>query len=132
MTSKPTAAERAARLMAPPVHRRTYAGEQALRAFTSPDGTEVFLSHAEDWIGEFDGGVSSTGRGAQIDHVNLVQPWHSFDEAVLFYTSVLSLTPQATQEVAGPAGLVRSQVMSSPAGPATSWVACGVSDSTLV
>jgi len=126
------AAERAARLMAPAVHRRTYAGEQALRAFTSPDGTEVFLSHAEDWIGEFDGGVSSTGRGAQIDHVNLVQPWHSFDEAVLFYTSVLSLTPQATQEVAGPAGLVRSQVMSSPAGPATSWVACGVSDSTLV
>ncbi|WP_406032062.1 TIM barrel protein [Nocardioides sp. NBC_00163] len=110
------AAERAARLMAPAVHRRTYAGEQALRAFTSPDGTEVFLSHAEDWIGEFDGGVSSTGRGAQIDHVNLVQPWHSFDEAVLFYTSVLSLTPQATQEVAGPAGLVRSQVMSSPAG----------------
>ena len=110
------AAERAARLMAPPVHRRTYAGEQALRAFTSPDGTEVFLSHAEDWIGEFDGGVSSTGRGAQIDHVNLVQPWHSFDEAVLFYTSVLSLTPQPTQEVAGPSGLVRSQVMSSPAG----------------
>lgn len=111
------AAERAARLMAPPVHRRTYAGEQALRAFTSPDGTEVFLSHAEDWIGEFDGGVSSTdGHAVRIDHVNLVQPWHSFDEAVLFYTSVLSLTPQPTQEVAGPAGLVRSQVMSSPAG----------------
>ncbi|GGR53959.1 4-hydroxyphenylpyruvate dioxygenase [Nocardioides luteus] len=113
------AAERAAALMAPPVHRRTYAGEQALRAFSSPDGTEVFCSHAEDWIGEFDGGVAgtSTERGsARIDHVNLVQPWHSFDEAVLFYTSVLSLTPQPTQEVAGPSGLVRSQVMSSPAG----------------
>jgi 4-hydroxyphenylpyruvate dioxygenase len=111
------AAERAARLMAPPVHRRTYAGEQALRAFTSPDGTEVFCSHAADWIGEFDGGVAGTvDRGARIDHVNLVQPWHSFDEAVLFYTSVLSLTPQPSQEVAGPAGLVRSQVMSSPAG----------------
>jgi 4-hydroxyphenylpyruvate dioxygenase len=111
------AAERAARLMAPPVHRRTYAGEQALRAFTSPDGTEVFCSHAADWIGEFDGGVANTeDRSARIDHVNLVQPWHSFDEAVLFYTSVLSLTPQPSQDVAGPAGLVRSQVMSSPAG----------------
>lgn len=111
------AAERAARLMAPPVHRRTYAGEQALRAFTSPDGTEVFCSHAADWIGEFDGGVAgAVDGGARIDHVNLVQPWHSFDEAVLFYTSVLSLTPQPSQEVAGPAGLVRSQVMSSPAG----------------
>ncbi|TQL69029.1 4-hydroxyphenylpyruvate dioxygenase [Nocardioides albertanoniae] len=111
------AAERAARLMAPPVHRRTYAGEQALRAFASPDGTEVFLSRAADWIAEFDGGVSSADEhSARIDHVNLVQPWHSFDEAVLFYTSVLSLAPQPAQEVAGPSGLVRSQVMSSPAG----------------
>ncbi|MGH3352214.1 MAG: bifunctional sugar phosphate isomerase/epimerase/4-hydroxyphenylpyruvate dioxygenase family protein [Nocardioides sp.] len=109
------AAERAALLMAPPVHRRTYAGEQALRAFASPDGTEVFLSHAEDWITEFNGG-SESPAAARIDHVNLVQPWHSFDEAVLFYASVLSLDPQPTQDVAGPAGLVRSQVMSSPAG----------------
>lgn len=117
------AAERAAQLMAPPVYRRAYAGEQALRAFASPDGTEVFLSHAADWIPEFAGGLASGGDDSgpgreeeiHIDHVNLVQPWQSYDEAVLFYNSVLSLAPQPAEEVASPSGLVRSQVMRSPA-----------------
>lgn len=37
--------------------------------------------------------------------------WHRFDEAVLFYGSVLALQSHSTVEVAGPVGLVRSQVM---------------------
>jgi 4-hydroxyphenylpyruvate dioxygenase len=43
--------------------------------------------------------------------VNLVQRWQEFDEAVLFYTSVLGLDASVAVEVAGPTGLVRSQVM---------------------
>ncbi|WP_336857065.1 bifunctional sugar phosphate isomerase/epimerase/4-hydroxyphenylpyruvate dioxygenase family protein [Sinomonas albida] len=48
---------------------------------------------------------------ARIDHINLAQPWQHYDEAVLFYSSVLALTPQPSQDVSSPAGLVRSQVM---------------------
>jgi len=116
------AAKRAARLMAPPVHRRRYDGEQELRGFAAPDGTEVFLSPGAGWVAEFDGGVAPADPPVphpavtRVDHVNLVQPWQYYDEAVLFYNSVLSLEPQAAQEVAGPAGLVRSQVMSTPDG----------------
>jgi 4-hydroxyphenylpyruvate dioxygenase len=51
-----------------------------------------------------------------IDHVNLAQPWQSFDEAVLFYSSVLSLQSSSSQDVAGPTGLVRSQVVRSDDG----------------
>lgn len=113
-------ADRAVDLLAPRVSRRTYAGEQDFHAFAAPDGTEVFLapdSHGREpsWVGEFEGGEEPpTGEPvSHVDHVNLVQPWQHFDEAVLFYGGVLSLRPQPTQEVAGPVGLVRSQVMRS-------------------
>ena len=43
--------------------------------------------------------------------MNLVQRWQEFDESVLFYTSVLGLDASVAVEVAGPTGLVRSQVM---------------------
>ena len=43
--------------------------------------------------------------------MNLAQPWQDFDEAVLFYTSVLGLASGASTDVPGPSGLVRSQVM---------------------
>ena len=48
---------------------------------------------------------------SHIDHTNLMHAWHRFDEAVLFYGSVLALQSHSTVEVAGPVGLVRSQVM---------------------
>jgi 4-hydroxyphenylpyruvate dioxygenase len=38
-------------------------------------------------------------------------PWQTSDEAVLFLTSVFGLAADAPTEVAGPSGLVRSQVM---------------------
>ena len=38
-------------------------------------------------------------------------PWQTFDEAVLFYSSVLALDPGTSQEVAAPTGLVRSHVV---------------------
>ncbi len=116
-------AQRAASLLAPAVHRRTYAGEQDLAAVTAPDGTEVFLGevpagHDATWSAEFEGGAEPAADEAvtHVDHVNLVQPWQHYDEAVLFYSSVLGLEPQAPTEVAGPVGLVLSKVMRSADG----------------
>ena len=115
-------ATRAQLLAAPSVFRRTHANEQNLAAFRAPDGTEVFLADVSEddarWVPEFEGGEEPadglllTG----IDHVNLAHPWQSFDEAVLFYSSVLSLQAGSSQEVAAPTGLVRSQVVRSSDG----------------
>jgi 4-hydroxyphenylpyruvate dioxygenase len=116
------AVARAKALQAPPVYRRTYAGEVALEAVRAPDGTEIFLCPSPgdgvepQWTAEFEHGVGAPGgsgavQPARIDHVNLVQRWQEFDESVLFYTSVLGLDASVAVEVAGPTGLVRSQVM---------------------
>ncbi len=111
--------ERARRLMAPTVFRRTYAGEQDLSAFAAPDGTEIFLADVAEgdatWVGEFEGGEPDPTEAwvTHVDHLNLAHPWQYFDEAVLFYSGVLSLEPQQSLDVAGPSGLVRSQVMRS-------------------
>ena len=112
------AAERAERLLAPRVHRTTYAGEEELRAVAAPDGTEVYLGRHAGWVDEFDGGRPARDPEVvtTIDHVNLVQPWQHYDEAVLFHASLLALETQSSTEVAGPAGLVRSQVMRSTDG----------------
>jgi 4-hydroxyphenylpyruvate dioxygenase len=116
-------AERAGRLLAPPVHRRIHAGEERLAVFAAPDGTEVFLARASEgedatWTGEFQlgGPPSAPGLVTHVDHVNLVQPWQRYDEAVLFYSGVLGLEPQDPQEVPGPVGLVLSKVMKSSDG----------------
>jgi 4-hydroxyphenylpyruvate dioxygenase len=118
-----TSAARAERLLAPTVHRRTYAGEEQLAACSAPDGTELFFGRVPDgadatWTDEFQLGSTPTDQGliTHVDHVNLVQPWQHYDEAVLFWSSVLGLAPQAPLDVAGPAGLVRSKVMRSTDG----------------
>ena len=115
-------AERAQRLDAPAVHRHTHAGEQQLSTFRAPDGTEIFLAGIAGgdarWVPEFEGGQPVTGDGllTGIDHINLAHPWQRFDEAVLFYSSVFTLEPGTSQEVAAPTGLVRSHVMRSREG----------------
>ena len=98
------------------VYRRTHATEVELPAVAAPDGTHIFLSAppAEDcgWVAEFEHGEAVTeSLVTSVDHVNLAQPWQDFDEAILFYGSVLGLSTAASTEVAGPRGLVRSQVM---------------------
>lgn len=110
---------RAADLMAPVAYRRTYAAEQALEGAVAPDGTEFFWVTAPPagspppWVAEFENGLppASDGLLRQVDHVNLAVPWQTSDEAVLFLTSVFGLAADAPTEVAGPSGLVRSQVM---------------------
>lgn len=113
------AADRAARLGARRLFRRTYAGEQDLPAVAAPDGTGVYWSAAPGdatWIAEFEGGVEDAGPAGIIDHVNIGYPWNEFDEAVLFASSALSLEAESSAEVPGPTGLVRSQVMRTPDG----------------
>ena len=110
---------RAADLMAPAAYRRTYAAEQALGGAVAPDGTEFFWVTAPPagspppWVAEFENGLPpNAGAPLQhVDHVNLAVPWQTSDEAVLFLTSVFGLAADAPTEVAGPSGLVRSQVM---------------------
>ncbi len=115
-------AARARALQASTVYRRTLANEQELPAFRAPDGTEVFLgpvasSTDASWVPEFEGGHERAGALLTgIDHVNLAVPWECFDEAVLFYTSLLGLSAGASQEVPAPDGLVRSQVVRSVSG----------------
>lgn len=107
-----TAVARALQLKAVAVPRTSQANEEVLQAVQAPDGTEVFLCQDTLWTEEFGQGAPALGGQApRIDHINLAQPWQHYDEGVLFYSSVLALTPQPSQEVSSPTGLVRSQVM---------------------
>ncbi|MGK7222694.1 bifunctional sugar phosphate isomerase/epimerase/4-hydroxyphenylpyruvate dioxygenase family protein [Kocuria flava] len=117
------AVDRAARLRARPVERTQGPGEQVLRGVHAPDGTEVFFCRESPdgvppWLGEFgaDDVLDPAALVTGVDHVNMAQPWQHYDEAVLFYTSVLALEAQPAQDVPGPSGLVRSQVMRSADG----------------
>lgn len=113
------AASRAAELRVPRALRRRSAGDHHLPAVVAPDGTEVYWATVPgdadpSWTDEFTGGFGDGDPAIdRIDHVNLAQPAADFDEAVLFYGSLLALRPSATTEVAGPVGLVRSQVVRS-------------------
>lgn len=104
---------RAAELMAPVAYRRTYAADQPFGAAVAPGGTEFFWTSAAAWVNEFEGGYTQTTPELAIDHINLTQPWHTAEDAVLFLTSVFGLVADAPAEVPGPTGLVRSQVMRS-------------------
>ncbi|MGH3642962.1 MAG: TIM barrel protein, partial [Mycobacterium sp.] len=115
---------RATDLMAPAAYRRTYAAEQPLGGAIAPDGTEFFWVTAPPagtppaWVDEFENGLppASGPLVRSIDHVNLAVPWQRADETVLFLTSVFGLDADAPIEVAGPSGLVRSQVMRTDGG----------------
>lgn len=117
-----TGYERALELHATAVPRHHTADEAELQAITAPDSTEIFFSHDEKipaWTREFGAGAGAGASASgpeealisHVDHVNLAQPWQAFDEAVLFYESVLRLETVPGTEVPSPAGLVRSQVM---------------------
>ncbi|MEU5832294.1 TIM barrel protein [Streptomyces diacarni] len=110
---------RGAALLATKVPRQQTHNEQDLPGFLAPDDTEVFFSsrsNTRNWESEFsDAGPAAPEAGqpaiAGIDHINLAQPWQSFDESVLFYSSVLNLAMLPGTEVPSPMGLVRSQVL---------------------
>jgi 4-hydroxyphenylpyruvate dioxygenase len=108
-------AARAQALLAPVLGRRRGEGEADLAAVAAPDGTAVFLCGPDgSWLGDFlalDGSGDDGVPIDRIDHITLAQPFEAFDEAVLFYRSVLELSPGASAELAAPHGLVRSRAL---------------------
>ncbi|MEV7301055.1 bifunctional sugar phosphate isomerase/epimerase/4-hydroxyphenylpyruvate dioxygenase family protein [Streptomyces clavifer] len=141
-TPAPEAASaRAESLLAPVLPRRRAPEDAPLDAVAAPDGTEFFFcatgrrGHA-DWTGDFAPAPQAptpqaptpqapAGIGVtRIDHVALTQPWHQFDEAVLFHRSVLGLHPHASVDLADPYGLLRSRAASNAEG--TVRIALGV------
>jgi 4-hydroxyphenylpyruvate dioxygenase len=122
------AARRAEALLAPPIPRRYGPGEADLVAIAAPDGTSVFFCRtdpptrtpASSWLGDFastsDHDPGEAGVLTHIDHVGLSQPPYYFDEAALFYQSVLGLRRTDSVEIPDPYGLVRSRAVTSAGG----------------
>lgn len=113
------AVKRAESLLAPVLPRTRAPREAPLDAIAAPDTTQIFFcdtARPDSWREDFTAGEPVAGEITHIDHVALAQPLHYFDEAELFYRSVLGLTPQQSLEVADPYGLVRSKAMTSQGG----------------
>ncbi|RZT86477.1 4-hydroxyphenylpyruvate dioxygenase [Pseudonocardia sediminis] len=118
-----SSARRAQRLCAPLLPRRHGPGEADLAEVAAPDGTSLFFCRTDapdgaGWAGDFvpTGERPGPGTGVTaIDHVGLTQPYDVFDEATLFYRSVLGLAPCADGEFAAPFGLVRSRALADDA-----------------
>lgn len=125
------AAHRAEALLAPVLPRRRAPGDAPLEAVAAPDGTELFFCATQrpglpDWRADFadtgtgtgaDAGThAETGAAWRVDHLSLAQPWHQFDEAVLFHRGVLGLRPQESVDVADPYGLLRSRAVTTDDG----------------
>jgi 4-hydroxyphenylpyruvate dioxygenase len=114
-------ARRAEALLAPVLDRPRGPAEADLAAVAAPDGTSVFFCRTDDrepasWLQDFDALAPTRSPGPacieRIDHVALAQPSDYFDEAVLFYRSVLALEPRESLELAAPDGLIRSRAVS--------------------
>lgn len=136
------AARRAESLLAPVLPRRRAPEDALLDAVAAPDGTELFFVATDatattgamattdatgianrpelpNWCADF---VDVPHQDAaphgvtRIDHLALTQPWHEFDEAVLFHRSVLGLHAQESVDIADPYGLHRSRAVSNADG----------------
>ena len=97
--------------------RRRSPGEADLSAVAAPDGTAVFFCGADArWLDDFVALEPEPANGLpidRIDHITLAQPFEAFDEAGLFYRSLLDLRPGPSAELAAPDGLVRSRALAS-------------------
>ena len=129
-TDPAAAAARAEALLAPVLPRARGPQEADLAAVAAPDGTSIFFCHTgagdpAGWLSDFTpsddsaapsaaGGATTHSAISHVDHVALTQPFDYFDEAALFYRSVLGLLPQHASEVAAPFGLVRNRAVADP------------------
>ncbi|MET9514483.1 TIM barrel protein [Streptomyces sp. NPDC002994] len=111
-------AARAKSLLSPALPRHRAADEAPLAAVAAPDGTELFFCDSAQprWRDDFDAVEPPRGHIGHIDHVALGHSWDHFDEATLFYRSVLGLRPHESVEMADPYGLLRSRAMSNASG----------------
>ncbi len=113
------AARRAERLLAPVLPRTRRPQEADLPSVSTPDGTTVFFCHTGDehdnWLADFTPTGETPGELlAATDHISLTEPFDDFDQAVLFYRSVLGLGAQNATEFAAPFGLIRSRAATDP------------------
>jgi 4-hydroxyphenylpyruvate dioxygenase len=116
---------RAEALLSPVLPRARGVAEADISAVAAPDGTSVFFcttgSGAGSWLADFAPSERAVAAPAplgitHVDHVALAQPFDHFDEAALFYRSVLGLQPQHSSEVAAPFGLVRNRTVTDTSG----------------
>ncbi|HEY3685146.1 MAG TPA: TIM barrel protein [Streptosporangiaceae bacterium] len=106
---------RAESLLSPVLPRERDPRDAPLHAVAAPDGTQIFFcttDRATGWLADFRPSAPVAGAVTGIDHVALTQPRHYFDEAALFYQSVLGLRGDESQEYPDPYGLLRSRAMS--------------------
>ncbi|MFF5366699.1 bifunctional sugar phosphate isomerase/epimerase/4-hydroxyphenylpyruvate dioxygenase family protein [Streptomyces sp. NPDC013187] len=128
-----SAARRAESLLAPVLPRRRGGDDVPLDAVAAPDGTELFFCATRrpghpDWTADFMAAADLTAASDErrdpspagsltgVDHLALTQPWHHFDEAVLFHRAVLGLRPHESVDLADPYGLFRSRAMTGARG----------------
>ncbi|MET0234091.1 MAG: TIM barrel protein [Kibdelosporangium sp.] len=117
-TDPVASAQRAERLLAPPIPRTHQADEANLTSVSAPEGTAVFFCRTNEetgWLTDFTlTGIVPVGPLTGTDHISLTEPFDDFHRAALFYREVLGLEPEPDTEFAAPFGLVRSHTMVSP------------------
>jgi 4-hydroxyphenylpyruvate dioxygenase-like putative hemolysin/sugar phosphate isomerase/epimerase len=119
-TSDPAGSTRRAEwLLAPKLPRVRRPDEADLSSVAAPDGTAVFFCDAGpegSWLEDFTPTGAPSPRSAllRIDHVSLTESIDDFDQATLFYRSVLGLRPAGTTEMTAPFGLVRTWLAADP------------------
>jgi 4-hydroxyphenylpyruvate dioxygenase len=113
--------KRAEAFLSPVLPRPRDPRDAPLDAVAAPDGTELFFcrtaqpdhpSWTDDFAKDRRDPTAAATEITHIDHVALTQPWHHFDEASLFYRSVLGLRPHESLELPDPYGLLRSRAVS--------------------
>jgi 4-hydroxyphenylpyruvate dioxygenase len=115
-------AERAVRradlLLCPEWRERIGAGEHAIPAIRSPDGTLIYLVQPDPsgrriYDDDFDlfAEEAPAATLTATDHIAQALPVARMDGFVLFYRGVLGLIPEPMWEIADPYGLVRSRAM---------------------
>jgi len=113
-------AERARAMLATERPRSAGPGEAVMTEIAAPDGTSIFFCRtaagdATSWIGDFEPERTRSEEAdaglCRIDHVGLSHPFGTFEEAALFYRSVLGLQTVELPELAGLNGLRRAETL---------------------
>ena len=116
--------ERAKRLLDAPFRQPVAPGELDIPAVRGVGGSLVYFLDATSELGrvwdiEFDDTGEDDANAAGlvgVDHISQSMHYEEMLTWLLFYTSLLDLKKVAPQDVADPAGLVRSQVIEAPDG----------------
>ncbi|GIF23330.1 sugar phosphate isomerase/epimerase/4-hydroxyphenylpyruvate dioxygenase-like putative hemolysin [Actinoplanes tereljensis] len=125
-TDPAASTRRAEDLLAPALPRLHQPGEAELTSIAAPDGTAVFLVHtganSESWLQDFQpvppppSDRAAHGRITGTDHISLTDVVDDFDNATLFYRTVLGLHAGNTAEIAAPFGPILSRVATDRSG----------------